>query len=63
MLAVRAGGNTAAIARYERELAAMGAQPVPRGEERGLLAGDRGIHAALSWRATQMARWCGSRVP
>ena len=33
MLAVRAGGNTAAIARYGRELAAMGAQPVPGGED------------------------------
>ena len=33
MLAVRAGGNTAAIARYERELAAMGAQAVPADEE------------------------------
>jgi glycolate oxidase FAD binding subunit len=33
MLAVRAGGNAAAIARYERELAAMGAQAVPAGEE------------------------------
>jgi glycolate oxidase FAD binding subunit len=33
VLAVRAGGNAAAIARSERELAAMGAQPVPGGEE------------------------------
>src|ERR1022692_1365385 len=33
VLAVRAGGNTAAIARYERELAAMGAQAIPVGEE------------------------------
>jgi glycolate oxidase FAD binding subunit len=33
VLAVRAGGNAAAIARYERELAAMGAQPVSGGEE------------------------------
>ena len=33
VLAVRAGGNAAAIARYERDLAAMGAQPVPSGEE------------------------------
>ena len=33
MLAVRAGGNAAAIARYERELAAMGAQAVPAGAE------------------------------
>jgi glycolate oxidase FAD binding subunit len=33
VLAVRAGGNAAAIARYEKELAAMGAQPVPAGEE------------------------------
>jgi glycolate oxidase FAD binding subunit len=32
-LAVRAGGNAAAIARYERELAAMGAEAVPAGEE------------------------------
>lgn len=29
VLAVRAGGNAAAIARYERELVQMGAQPVP----------------------------------
>jgi glycolate oxidase FAD binding subunit len=34
ILAVRAGGNAAAIARYERELAAMGAQPLPAHEER-----------------------------
>ena len=33
LLAVQAGGNAAAIARYERELAAMGAQGVPAGEE------------------------------
>jgi FAD/FMN-containing dehydrogenase len=33
VLAVRAGGNAAAIARYERELAAMGAQAIPVGEE------------------------------
>lgn len=33
VLAVRAGGNAAAIARYERELAAMGAQAVPAAEE------------------------------
>lgn len=33
LLAVRAGGNAAAIARYERELGAMGAQPVQAGEE------------------------------
>lgn len=33
MLAVRAGGNAAAIARYERELAAMGAQAVPADAE------------------------------
>ena len=33
LLVVRAGGNRAAIARYERDLAAMGAQPVPAGEE------------------------------
>jgi glycolate oxidase FAD binding subunit len=33
ILAVRAGGNAAALARYERELAAMGAQAVPAGEE------------------------------
>ncbi len=33
VLAVRAGGNAAAIARYERDLAAMGAQAVPAGEE------------------------------
>jgi glycolate oxidase FAD binding subunit len=32
-LAVRAGGNAAAIARYERDLAGMGAQAVPAGEE------------------------------
>jgi glycolate oxidase FAD binding subunit len=41
ILAVRAGGNAAAIARYERELAAMGAQPVPAGDE------------AAFWRAIQ----------
>jgi glycolate oxidase FAD binding subunit len=35
MLAVRAGGNAAAIARFERDLAAMGAQPVPADEEAG----------------------------
>jgi glycolate oxidase FAD binding subunit len=34
-LAVRAGGNAAAMARYERELAAMGAQPIPTGEAAG----------------------------
>jgi len=33
VLAVRAGGNAAAIARYERELAAIGAQAIPVGEE------------------------------
>jgi glycolate oxidase FAD binding subunit len=33
MLAVRAGGNGAAIARYERELAAMGGQAIPADEE------------------------------
>lgn len=33
VLAVRAGGNSAAIARYERDLAAMGAQPVPAVDE------------------------------
>ncbi len=33
VLAARAGGNAAAIARYGRELAAMGAQPVPGGED------------------------------
>jgi len=33
VLAVRAGGNAASIARYERELADMGAQAVPVGEE------------------------------
>jgi glycolate oxidase FAD binding subunit len=33
VLAVRAGGNAAAIARYERDLAAMGAQAIPVGEE------------------------------
>jgi glycolate oxidase FAD binding subunit len=33
VLAVWAGGNAAAIARYERELAAMGAQAIPVGEE------------------------------
>ena len=33
MLAVRAGGNAAAIARYERDLAAMGAQAIPADEE------------------------------
>jgi glycolate oxidase FAD binding subunit len=33
VLAVRAGGNAAAIARYERELAGMGAQPVPADKE------------------------------
>lgn len=33
VLAVRAGGNVAAIARYERDLAAMGGQPVPRDQE------------------------------
>ncbi len=33
ILAVRAGGNAAAMARFERELAAMGAQAVPGGEE------------------------------
>ena len=33
MLAVRAGGNAAAIARYERELAAMSAQAVPADAE------------------------------
>ena len=41
VLAVRAGGNTAAIARYERELTAMGAQTVPADEE------------ATFWRAIQ----------
>jgi glycolate oxidase FAD binding subunit len=35
VLAVRAGGNSAAIARYERELAAMGAQPMRTGEDAG----------------------------
>jgi FAD/FMN-containing dehydrogenase len=30
---VKAGGNAAAIARYERELAAMGAQAIPAAEE------------------------------
>ncbi|HLY19901.1 MAG TPA: FAD-binding oxidoreductase [Bryobacteraceae bacterium] len=35
LLAVRAGGNTAAIARYERELAAMGALPMRPGEDAG----------------------------
>jgi glycolate oxidase FAD binding subunit len=39
MLAVRAGGNAAAIARYERELAAMGAQAVPADEEAGFWQG------------------------
>jgi len=33
VLAVRAGGNAAAIARYERELAAMGAEAVPAAQE------------------------------
>jgi glycolate oxidase FAD binding subunit len=33
ILAVRAGGNAAAIARYERELAALGAQAVPADED------------------------------
>lgn len=33
LLAVRAGGNAAAIARYERELAAMGAEPLRPGED------------------------------
>lgn len=33
VLAVRAGGNAASISRYQRELAAMGAQPVPAHEE------------------------------
>jgi glycolate oxidase FAD binding subunit len=33
VLLVRAGGNAASIARYERDLAAMGAQPVPAREE------------------------------
>jgi glycolate oxidase FAD binding subunit len=33
VLAVQAGGNAAAIARYERELAAMGARAVPAVEE------------------------------
>jgi len=33
MLAVLAGGNAAAIGRYERELTALGAQSVPTGEE------------------------------
>jgi len=33
VLAVRAGGNAAAIRRYQRDLAAMGAQPVPVNEE------------------------------
>ncbi|MGA2135557.1 MAG: FAD-binding protein [Bryobacteraceae bacterium] len=32
-LAVRAGGNTAAVARYGRELAALGARPIPAGED------------------------------
>jgi glycolate oxidase FAD binding subunit len=41
VLAVRAGGNAAAIARYERDLAAMGAQAVPAGGE------------AAFWRAIQ----------
>ena len=41
VLAVRAGGNAASIARYERELAAMGAQAVPADEE------------AAFWRAIQ----------
>jgi|HubBroStandDraft_1064217.scaffolds.fasta_scaffold02096_9 glycolate oxidase FAD binding subunit len=40
-LAVRAGGNAAAIARYARELATMGAQAVPAGQE------------AVFWRAIQ----------
>jgi len=31
-LAVRAGGNAAAIARYERELPSLGARPLPGGE-------------------------------
>lgn len=33
VLAVQAGGNAAAIDRYQRELSAMGAQPVPAGED------------------------------
>jgi glycolate oxidase FAD binding subunit len=33
VLAIQAGGNAAAIARYERELAAMGAQPMDAGED------------------------------
>ena len=33
LLAVRAGGNAGAIARYDRELSAMGAQPVPAAQE------------------------------
>jgi glycolate oxidase FAD binding subunit len=33
VLAVRAGGNAAAIARYQRELTAMRAQPIPAAEE------------------------------
>jgi len=33
VLAVRVGGNAAAIARYERELAARGAQTIPAGAE------------------------------
>ena len=33
VLMVKAGGNSAAIARYERDLSAMGARPVPAGEE------------------------------
>jgi glycolate oxidase FAD binding subunit len=41
VLAVRAGGNAAAIARYARELASMGAQPIPAYEE------------AAWWRAIQ----------
>ncbi len=56
VLAVRAGGNAAAIARYERDLAAMGAQPVPQERRRRLLARDPGVHAALSRYA---CRWRG----
>ncbi|MFN7996311.1 MAG: FAD-binding oxidoreductase [Bryobacteraceae bacterium] len=33
ILAILAGGNAASISRYERELAALGAKPVPAGED------------------------------
>ena len=39
VLALRAGGNSAAMARYERELAQIGAQTIPAGEAEALWNG------------------------